>query len=379
MNGMRTVGPWAFGHMGQVERSSFRIMGTARSYSMKGTFQCELTADRRNRQRTVTLIKPEATHRFFSQSSESTFGKKGRNFWSAVAAGLLGLGGVSLICDSTKGDLHPSKDGFFASKALRYLLPRAHCDRDANCGCGGGGGDDKKVDKIQQNNDNKCQERKCETSDCLRKTDCEEEIIQKANCELEKALKDTKGKAVDYTENALKAYCDAIAAIKEFMNKVYCAVEDEDLESPHFDQVWADVYKSLKTRCDLAKIAMEKGSCAWELLKRLREVIEAGKTCRYTSCHPLLVTAEETLVCAETELCAKKTEMETLLKESRPVEQYRNLVEEFRRDLKAEAESLVPNDCCRVTLNDNEANMVLTHAYKKILRIQKEMSSDGCM
>jgi len=365
MNGMRTLGSWALGPVRQVERTSCHILGAARCYSMKGTVQCELVADRRQRQRTVSLIKPQITHRSFSHSQAFEFGTKGRSFWAAVSAGLLGLGGISLIYDSkTSGGLLGRKGPLFNSAWFRFFLPTADCEE---CDCG-----DAK-DKCEEK---KCEEKKCDTSECLRKTDCEEEIIQKANCDLEKALKDTKSKAVDYTENALKAYCDAIIAIKEFMNKTYCAVEDEELESPHFDEVWADVYKALKTRCEMSKIAMEKGACAWELLKRLREVIENGKACKYTACHPLLVTAEETLVCAEKELCQKKVEMETLLKESRPVEQYRNLVEEFRRDLKAEAESLVPNDCCRVTLNDNEANMILTHAYKKILRIQKELTSD---
>lgn len=202
-------------------------------------------------------------------------------------------------------------------------------------------------------------------------------MIQKANQELERALRDTKGKAIEFTEAALKAYCDAIEAIKIFMNKVYCAVEEENLDSPRFEEVWCDVYEALTKRCDLAKSAMEKGQCAWELLRRLREVIENGKACKYTQCNPLLKTAEDTLICAEKELCSKKACMDQLLKESRVVEQYRNIIEEFRRDLKAEAESLVPSEECRVTLTDNEANMVLTHAYKKILRVQKELSKNS--
>lgn len=243
------------------------------------------------------------------------------------------------------------------------MFTKAHCAGD---GC-----EDKKKSKDQ------CEDKKCENSECLRKTDREEELIAKANMELEKALKDTKGKAIEFTEAALKAYCDAIAAIKVFMNKTYCAVEEETLLSPRFEDVWCDVYEALKKRCELAKTALEKGQCAMELLRRLREIVENGKACRFTKCNPLLVTAEETLNCAEKELCAKRTEMDVLLKESRVVEQYRNVVEEFRRDLKAEAESLVPSENCKVTLSENESNMIFTHAYKKILRVQKELSGGG--
>jgi len=84
---------------------------------------------------------------------------------------------------------------------------------------------------------------------------------------------------------------------------------------------------------------MTKGQCAWELLCRLREVIENGKNCKYTQCNPLLITAEETLLCAERELLNAKNKMDCIQSESRLVEQYRNLVEDFRRDLKVSPES----------------------------------------
>jgi len=79
---------------------------------------------------------------------------------------------------------------------------------------------------------------------------------------------------------------------------------------------------------------MQKGQCAWELLCRLREVIENGKNCKYTSCNPLLITAEEALLCAERELLNAKSRMDCIQSESIVVEQFKNVVEDFRRDLK---------------------------------------------
>jgi len=220
-----------------------------------------------------------------------------------------------------------------------------------------------------------CIERKCGDSDCLRKMDGEEEMIRKANSELEKALKDVKPKAIELTEAALKAFCEGAELIKIFIDKVYCAVEEENLMSPRFEAVWCDVYDAAMKRCEKAKEALAKGTCAWEMLCRLREVIENGKSCKYTSCNPLLVTAEEALLCAERELLNSKAKMECLLAESRVVEQFRNLIEDFRRDLKAELDSMIPSEDCKGTLTANECTMVLTHAYKKILRIQKELAS----
>jgi len=220
----------------------------------------------------------------------------------------------------------------------------------------------------------KCSEKKCEDSACLRKMDKEEELIAKANSELESALKDVKPKVVSYTEDALKAFCDASALIKEFMDKAYCAIEEDGVDSPRFEEVWCDVYDVAVKRCAKVKEALQKGQCAWELLCRLREVIENGKSCRYTHCNPLLITAEETLLCAERELLNAKSKMDCIQAESRLVEQYRNLVEAFRRDLKAEMDSLIPAEDCKCTLTDNECTMVITHAYKKVLRAQKELA-----
>jgi len=347
MNNIRAIRSWAMAPIRQLEKVSFRILGAAKYPSSRPPMQYENESNRTNYPMVNMTAIPRV--RFFSKhagSEESTNGTRQQQHWATLAIGLFGLGTSAYIFSTADKDLVDAS-----------LITTAHC---APSGC-----------------EDECQERKCDQSDCLRKTDREEELIAKANCELEKALKDTKPKAVEFTEAALTAYCDAIDAIKVFMNKTYCAIEEETLETPRFEDVWCDVLEALKKRCDAAKLAMEKGQCAWELLRRLREIIENGKSCKYTSCNPLLVTSEETMLCAEKELCGKKAAMDLLLKESRVVEQYRNIIEEFRRDLKAEADSLVPSEDAKVTLTENEANMVFLHAYKKILRVQKEMSKDG--
>ncbi|CAL8109995.1 unnamed protein product [Orchesella dallaii] len=314
-------------------------------YSTKKSFQVWWLREQMVKKTYRRLVNMTAIpRRFFSKQAESgeSNGQR-KQHWSTLAVGLFGLGASAVIFSTADKDLVDAS-----------LITTAHCAI----------GDD-------------CEEKKCDQSDCLRKQDREEELIAKANSELEKALRDTKPKAVEFTEAALTAYCDAIESIKLFMNKTYCAIEEESLESPRFEDVWCDVLDAAKKRCEAAKTAMEKGQCAWELLRRLREIIDNGKACKYTSCNPLLVTSEETMLCAEKELCGKKATMDLLLKESRVVEQYRNMVEEFRRDLKAEADSLIPSEDCKVTLTENEANMVFLHAYKKILRIQKEMNKEG--
>lgn len=93
--------------------------------------------------------------------------------------------------------------------------------------------------------------------------------------------------------------------------------------------------------------------------------------------------------------------MDCIQSESKLVEQYRNLVEDFRRDLKvnnqisvhlnmaianmhaingcfskqAEVDSLFTGDKeYKSTLTDNENVLILTHAYKKVIRVQMELA-----
>jgi len=215
---------------------------------------------------------------------------------------------------------------------------------------------------------------KCEDSSCLRILDKEEELISRANGELEKALREVKGKAVEATEVALKAYCETTDIIKLFMDKVYCALSQDNMESPRFEEVWCDVYETALKRCEKVIDAMRKGQCAWELICRLREIIENGKACKYTQCNPLLLTAEESILCAERELLNAKSRMECVQSDSPLVEQYRALIEDFRSDLKAELDSKTAgNSECKGTFGDNECVTILSYAYKKVLRIQMEL------
>jgi len=48
----------------------------------------------------------------------------------------------------------------------------------------------------------------------------------------------------------LQLYCEATELIKLFMDKTYCAIEEDNLESPRFEEVWCDVYDTALKRCE---------------------------------------------------------------------------------------------------------------------------------
>lgn len=232
----------------------------------------------------------------------------------------------------------------------------AACEK---CGCG---------------DEEPCVEKKCEDAPCLREMDCQEELIIKANSELEKALKEIKSKAIEYTEAAMKAYCAAIEIMKEYMNQGYCLIDADDLEPPEYEESWCCLYKIAKDRCEKVKDALQKGQCAWELLCRLREVIESGKACQYTACNPLLVTAEESLICAERELLNLKARMDCVSSDHEMVEQYQQVIEDFKTELRKEVDAIIASGECKICFAEQETALMIIQAYKKAVRTQKDVA-----
>jgi len=287
------------------------------------------------------------TRRFSQQHKNEDGGSTIRNFASkliATVGAILGIGsGVAYHAMSDRNSIF-------------YDYYKVACAKSQ-----GGGGED-------------CVEKKCEDSACLRKMDREEEMILKANADLEKALKEIKSKAIEYTEAAMKAYCEAIVLMQEYLDQSYCAIDADQMESPKFEEYWCCVYELAKKRCEAVKDALTKGQCAWELLCRLREVIESGKACKYTSCNPLLVTAEECLCCAEKELLNLKSKMDCIQSDHDLVELYRQLIDDFKRDLKSDIDQAIDPETCKLTFAEQETAVMINQAYKRVLRAHKEMA-----
>ncbi|CAL8111288.1 unnamed protein product [Orchesella dallaii] len=188
------------------------------------------------------------------------------------------------------------------------------------------------------------------------------------------ALKEIKSKVIENTDAAMKAYCEVIAVMQDYIDQSYVAIDADNLESPKYEEYWCCVYDLAKTRCDKVKDALQKGQCAWELLCRLREVIESGKNCKYTSCNPLLVTAEECLTCAEKELLNLKSKMDCIASEHDLVELYRQLIEDFKKDLKSDMKSQLDSETCKIQFTEQENALMINEAYKRVIRAHKEMA-----
>jgi len=231
----------------------------------------------------------------------------------------------------------------------------------------------KKDDGVERD----CIEKKCGDMLCLKNVECEEEVIKKANSDLEKALIDTRSKAFEHTSAAMKAYCEATPIVCEYQNQGYCLLNNGDeMESPEYEESWCCVWQLALKRYTKVKDALEKGQCAWALLCRLRNTIETGKACRYTSCNPLLVTAEESLLCAEKELLNEKAKMEWNRSKNPMVDEYLPFIEKFRKELQSRVESKIADGeiCCEIKFPEQLMALIIAEAYGKVMRTHKEVA-----
>lgn len=294
----------------------------------------------------ISLISKRFLHNEYGSSFSRSKWSLASGLFAAAVGTIIGLGS-KLFVDHKSTD--SSWKGFF----------HAACATKSGCEC---------------KEEEKCVERKCEDSPCLRSMECEEELIRKANADLEYALKETKAKVVEYTEYAIEAYCAAIKIMQQYMNNAYCLLDVSDnLEPQKYEEAWCCIYNIALERCAAVKDALQKGMCAWELLCCFREIIEEGKNCKYTSCNPLLPLAEETFDCAEQKLLELKKRMDDVSSQHKMVEQFQEVIAEFRKELRVEVDDIVKNDTvCNIQYTEQETALMIIQAYKKVLRVQKE-------
>ena len=119
-------------------------------------------------------------------------------------------------------------------------------------------------------------------------------------------------------------------------------------------------------------------------INNVLESIDAGRKNKATSTNPELIVAEEAVNRALYQLEQAKARISAVESEARVVEQYRDLVEEGTQQFHREMASIMPDVKLREKgskLSDDELNLFITHAYRKVsgyidrrtnsLRIQK--------
>eukprot|EP00092_Neocalanus_flemingeri_P020720 GFUD01022454.1.p1 GENE.GFUD01022454.1~~GFUD01022454.1.p1 ORF type:complete len:807 (-),score=363.31 GFUD01022454.1:251-2671(-) len=143
------------------------------------------------------------------------------------------------------------------------------------------------------------------------------------------------------------------------------------------DSTWNEMFVAAQAKSDKAKAAEMREKEAILAIANVVESISAGRKNKVTSTHPELVVAEEAANRAIYKLDQAKARRAAIQSEARVMEEYRDLVEEGREQFHKEMASIMPDVKLgekNGKLTEDELNMFITHAYKKVLFLQQEVA-----
>eukprot|EP00092_Neocalanus_flemingeri_P070864 GFUD01087007.1.p1 GENE.GFUD01087007.1~~GFUD01087007.1.p1 ORF type:complete len:804 (-),score=353.89 GFUD01087007.1:241-2652(-) len=143
------------------------------------------------------------------------------------------------------------------------------------------------------------------------------------------------------------------------------------------DSTWNEMFVAAQAKSDKAKAAEMREKEAIMAIANVVESISAGRKNKVTSTHPELVVAEVAANRAIYKLDQAKARRAAIQSEARVMEEYRDLVEEGREQFHKEMASIMPDVKLgekNGKLTEDELNMFITHAYKKVLFLQQEVA-----
>jgi len=143
------------------------------------------------------------------------------------------------------------------------------------------------------------------------------------------------------------------------------------------DSAWNEMFLAAQAKSDKAKAAEKKENEAMVVINNVVDSIYAGRKNKVTSINPQLVVAEEAANRAIYKLDQAKARKAAVQSEARVMEEYRDLVEAGREQFHKEMASIMPDVKLgekNGKLTEDELNMFITHAYKKVLFLQQEVA-----
>jgi len=195
------------------------------------------------------------------------------------------------------------------------------------------------------------------------------------NSSLEQVLKELCKEMKSATSTAVEGYdmsSDAVISHINIMQKVLesnLATRDEN--------AWNQVFEAASAKSDALRFAELTEKEANAAIRNVLESIDAGRKNKSTATNPQLIVAEEAANRALYHLEQAKAKIAAVEGEARVVEQYRDLVEEGRQQFHREMASIMPDVKLGESdskLTEDELNMFITHAYRKVLHLQQELA-----
>jgi len=195
------------------------------------------------------------------------------------------------------------------------------------------------------------------------------------NDSLEQVLHELQRDMISATEVAvasLEASADAVVSHIGIMQSVL-----ESNLAARDDNSWNQVFDAATAKSNALKLAEKREKEALAAINNVVESIEAGRRNKTTATNPELLVAEEEVSAALYKLEQGRARIGAVEGEARVVEQYRDIVEEGRQQFNKEMAAIMPDVKLgenNKRLTEDELNMFITHAYRKVLYLQQELA-----
>merc|ERR1712226_21315 len=148
------------------------------------------------------------------------------------------------------------------------------------------------------------------------------------------------------------------------------------------DGTWTDVFEAANKKAETIEMAQVQIKEAKSGIKRALEAVESAKASNdiKLATSPSVSQSEEQINKAFLKIESVAQAIQAAMKDSKLVEEYRNLVEEGRQQFRTEIAALFPDTSPeglavkRGPLSEDELDVFVTHAYRKVCRLEQELA-----
>lgn len=194
---------------------------------------------------------------------------------------------------------------------------------------------------------------------------------ERLNFALEQSLREAQADVERHTKDAVVAQLAAKEAAQAYAQKLYRAIDEaRDNEDQY---MWDEALQAKEAKLAAVHKAAVKSEQAWKSLENLRNAIKKGQENKETQDNLALSPADHAATLARDQLRSAESESKPAKEAAKTASDYRDAVERARLHFQKEIEALLPET--KFTegqkLSEDELNLLLAHAHRKIENLTK--------
>uniref|UniRef100_A0A0P5SG84 MICOS complex subunit MIC60 n=1 Tax=Daphnia magna TaxID=35525 RepID=A0A0P5SG84_9CRUS len=204
-------------------------------------------------------------------------------------------------------------------------------------------------------------------------------LSEMSSAEFETLLKELHAKASEAVKQAVDAQDIAAASIKKHVDLVFKSLEKIYEPGQTQENVWEPVFVATQDKNEAVHVAESRAHEARLAVAQLKEAVAHGLKNDQSIQTPDLITFDESVARALYSLETAKARVDAAQSEAKGMDEYRELVDTARHNLQMELSAIRPDLSPNLKtegtkLGEEEVNILMAHAYWKIITLQKELA-----